>query len=133
MERLHLPEHAAAARPAAYLTPLTDIEGTTLPSPYPVSGSQLTLGRDPQQATLALDDPSVEPLHARLERRAEGFWLVDAGSVAGVWLNYQPIASQGAALQHGDLVHIGCYGFRFTLREPGRQNKPTVILQEADR
>ncbi len=133
IEHLHWPERAAAARPTAYLTPLPEAEAVTLPSPYPVSTAQLTLGRDPQQATLVLEDASVEPLHARLEQRPEGFWLVDAGSVAGVWVNYLPIAGQGAALQHGDLVHIGRYGFRFTLREPGRQSKPIAILQETIR
>ena len=133
IEHLHWPERASAARPTAYLTPLPEVEGVTLPSPYPVSTEQLILGRDPQQAALVLEDASVEPLHARLEHRPEGFWLVDAGSVAGVWVNYQPVAGQGAALQHGDLVHIGCYGFRFTLREPGRQSKPVAILQETVR
>lgn len=131
MEHLHWPERSTAAHPAAYLTPLPEADCVTLPSPYPISTEQLTLGRDPAQAALVLEDPSVDPLHARLERRPEGFWLIDAGSVAGVWVNYQPVAGQGAALQHGDLVHIGSYGFRFTLRDPGRQNKPTAVLQEA--
>ena len=53
--------------------------------------------------------------------------MADAGSVAGVWVNYTPISQSGARLEHGDLVHIGRIGFRFTLRQPGATRKPVVI------
>jgi hypothetical protein len=67
-------------------------------------------------------------------RKEDGqFKLSDEGSVAGTWINYSPVTGEGAALEHGDLIHLGRVGFRFTQREPLRQRKPVVTLEESAR
>jgi fermentation-respiration switch protein FrsA (DUF1100 family) len=88
---------------------------------------ELTFGLDPTLATMIVDDPSIEGLHARLLRDPDGtFRLVDEGSVAGTWVNYLPVTGEGQLLRHGDLVHFGRVGFRFTQREPLPVEKPVI-------
>jgi predicted component of type VI protein secretion system len=73
----------------------------------------------------------VEGLHARLVRQEDGsFRLIDQGSVAGTWVNYAEVPEEGQVLQHGDLIHFGRVGFRFTLRLPQNVSKPVTTLQE---
>jgi len=130
--RLHWPQRRHTPQVYAYLARLIDVEQAETPAPYPIILEELTLGSDPNQATLVLDDPSVEKLHARLRRQPDGTYrLADQGSVAGTWLNYSPVSQEGATLEHGDLIHVGRVGFRFTLRSPLRARRPVVTLEEA--
>jgi hypothetical protein len=88
---------------------------------------EITFGSDPQQAITVLDSPSVDPLHARLYHNENGYMLVDAGSIAGTWVNYAPVSGAGARLEHGDLVHIGRVAFRFELSQPEEIRRPIVV------
>jgi pSer/pThr/pTyr-binding forkhead associated (FHA) protein len=98
----------------AILEPVT---GTSLR--IPLVGTDLVLGRDASISAAQLDDPSVSALHARLIRLASGDYLIrDQGSVAGTWVNYQPIPERGKILRHGDLIHLGRVGLRFQLPNP---------------
>ncbi len=111
--------HATPTAPA-YLEPL-DGQGR-----LPIQHTDLTLGSDPARAVLHLDDPSVSPLHARLRREADGYRLLDAGSVAGTWVNYEPVPPEGIRLQSGDLIHLGRVAFRFWITaEPAPE--PTIL------
>lgn len=85
----------------------------------PITGADLILGRDASLCGVVLDDPSVEGMHARLIRQADGEYLLrDQGSVSGTWVNFEPVARHGRRLRHGDLVHIGRIAFRFRLATP---------------
>ena len=128
VNRLQWPQRRLNPKAYAFLSPLTESRGKTLTAPISIAMDELTFGLDPNQATMILDDPSIDGLHARLLRCADGsFRLVDEGSVAGTWVNYLPVNGEGHILQHGDLVHFGRLGFRFTQREPGPVNKPVII------
>ncbi len=101
----------------AYLVPLAtpDDKAPTLPV-LKIYTSETTIGSDPAQANLVIEDPTVDPLHARLWRTDEGtFFIADQHSTAGTWLNYAPVSPEGARLQEGDLIHLGRAGFRFRL------------------
>ncbi len=92
-----------------------------------LSHPEITLGSDPKLAIQVLDDPSVDGLHARLFQSPEGdFYIADAGSVAGTWVNYAPVAREGVRLEHGDLIHLGRVSFRFELTNPRRIRQPVV-------
>ena len=132
VNRLHWPQRRLAPQALAYLTRLTELNPSANTAvPVPVTADELTFGIDPRQATLILDEPSVEALHARLLRREDNsFLLFDEGSVAGTWVNYSPVLPEGTLLQHGDIIHIGRASFRFTQREPQPQRKPVVTLEE---
>jgi hypothetical protein len=92
-----------------------------------ITMDELTFGADPKQAVLVLDNPTVEPLHARLWRTSEGlFYLEDSGSVAGTCVNYTPVSANGTPLHHGDLIHIGKIAYRFNLSQPKKVRKPVI-------
>jgi hypothetical protein len=101
----------STAPPEALLIPLR-------PSgdPVPLTGIDVVLGRDASLAAVVLDDPSVERMHARLIRQADGDYLLrDQGSVAGSWINYELVPKSGQRLQHGDHIQLGRVEFRFQL------------------
>ena len=132
VNRLQWPQRHVIPKAYAFLARITETEGSHTPPPVPITAEEITLGSDSNQATLVLNDPSVEALHARLLRTEDGsFRLADEGSIAGTWINYTPVSHEGTNLEHGDLVHIGRIGFRFTLRQPGKVRKPIITTVTA--
>ena len=131
MNRLHWPQRRVPPKAFAYMTRLIESDQSNSNPPIPIASEEITFGRDPLQAIQVLDDPSVDELHARLRKEADGsFRLLDEGSTAGTWINYVPVSRDGARLEHGDLVHIGRISFRFTEREPERVRKPVILPEE---
>ncbi len=110
----------------AYLLRLKDDGQPVTAPPIPVTFPEMTFGSDPIQATRVLDDPSVSPLHARLKAENGQFVLSDEKSVAGTWVNYEPLAAR-RPLQHGDVLQIGRISYRFMLRKPPEIPAPRVI------
>ncbi len=93
----------------------------------PINRREITLGRDPRQAVCFIDSSSVSELHARILHSSDGGYILsDAGSVAGTWVNYAPVSSQGVRLEHGDLIQLGRVSFRFELSTPPQPVKPVV-------
>ncbi len=132
MNRLHWPQRRLAPKAPAYLTRLSKPgPAADTAVPVPIIADEITFGSDPKQASISLNDLSVDLLHARLVRKEDGsFWLNDEGSVAGTWINYTMVTRDGAAVEHGDLIHIGRIGFRFTHRDLRFQRKPVITLEE---
>ena len=110
-------------------------DGNPLPgSAISLSLQETIFGSDPRQASVRLDAPSVDALHARLICAEDGtFTLADAGSVAGTWVNFAPISPAGARLQHGDVIHIGRVSFRFELTNPPQMRMPKVSSPEEEK
>lgn len=95
--------------------------------PIPITGAVLTLGRNASLVSAPIDDPSIAALHARLIRRAGGEHVIrDQGSIAGTWVNHQPIPEEGWVLKHGDLVHLGRIPFRFRMRVPPTEHEVRI-------
>lgn len=109
----------------AWLRPLIvdDASGPYRPSGgaiIPIGAKPVTLGTDPAKASTVLDDPSLDPLHTTITCDQEGvYWITDAGTIAGTWVNYEPVTAGGQVLHKGDLVHIGRLFFRFELPDMG--------------
>ena len=115
----------------AFLTPLTDSVDSEDLMAYSMQGEEVTIGSDAALAVIRLDEPSVAPLHARLTTNDKGtISLMDKGSIAGTWLNYTLVPPEGCTLTHGDLIHFGRVGFRFTYREP--KHIPQLVILEED-
>jgi pSer/pThr/pTyr-binding forkhead associated (FHA) protein len=112
----------------AYLTHLR-VDGEPMTgTPVPLAEQETTFGTDPVQATHVLDHPSIAPLHARLKRTEGGdFLLLDHHSVAGTWVNYDPIPKSGRILKHGDVVHFGQLMYRFSLKNPPAEAEPKIF------
>lgn len=132
VNRLHWPHRRLAPEASAFLAYYSDSEDAPNLPPIPITADELTFGRDVNLSTEVLDDASVDALHARLIHEEDGsFRIVDEGSVAGTWVNYSQVPSEGTMLEHGDLVHIGRVCFRFKEREPRRFLKPVIILDKS--
>ncbi len=112
------------------------INGGGMPAavaPIPLIEKEITFGTDPVQCTQIMDDPSISSLHARLRQTDDGgYLLLDNGSVAGTWVNYEPIPREGYRLAHGDMVNFGQLIYRFTLRVPPVISKPTITVQNPE-
>jgi hypothetical protein len=109
-------------------------EGQVLPiTPIALIEQEIIFGTDPVQCTQILDDPSIALVHARLRQTEDGgFLLLDNGSIAGTWVNFEPIPREGYRLAHGDMVNFGQLIYRFTLRVPPVISKPTIVVQDAE-
>jgi hypothetical protein len=112
----------------AYLTRLRADGEPMTGHPVPLTEKETTFGADPVQATHVLDHPSIAALHARLKRTEVGdFTLADNNSVAGTWVNYDPVSKAGRVLKHGDVVHFGQLMYRFSLKHPPADAEPKII------
>ena len=120
-----LPWKRPAKQSDAYLERLKE-DGQPVSAPtIPVIAPEMTFGSDPMQVTRILDDPSVSPLHARLQEQGGEYILSDENSVAGTWVNYELLAAP-CHLRHGDVLHIGRLSYRFMLRKPPERPLPKV-------
>ncbi|HSF82858.1 MAG TPA: FHA domain-containing protein [Anaerolineales bacterium] len=127
VNRLNWPQRRLVTKADAYLMPLNESEERFQSTPISITRDELTIGRDPERAIIAINDPSLDRLHTRLVKNPEGsFLIVDQGSVAGTWVNYAQVSPEGAVLEDGDLVHIGRLGFRFSEHTPKRVRKVSV-------
>ncbi len=92
---------------------------------YDFSKPALTIGRDPG-ADICLDNIGVSRAHAKIENGPEGWWIEDAGSANGTYLNDAPV--QRARLRHNDVIGIG----KFTIGI-GLAGDPSLTIEPAAR
>ena len=111
----------------AYLTRLGSNGEPVTGHPIPLVEKETTFGTDPVQAEHVLDHPSIAALHARIERTDGGdFLLVDNDTVAGTWVNYDPIPKDGHIMKHEDMVHFGQLMYRFALKKSPAESEPKI-------
>ena len=99
----------------------------------PVSGpaidvvkDQSMVGRDPS-CEIVVTDGSVSRRHARLERRAGAWWVVDQGSANGTYVNSLQVAEQ--ALRNGQELRFGALAFRVDLHEDPEATVATPFVR----
>lgn len=101
--------------------------------PIPLNGKEIVIGTDPIQCTQILDDPSISSVHARIRATDDGGYLLqDVQSIAGTWVNYEPIAREGYRLEHGDMVNFGQLKYRFMLRSAPPLRTPRITPVNPD-
>lgn len=108
----------ASERRSESRTPvLVVVQGEEIGRRYLLNESELTLGRDPERAQLAIRDPSVSGEHARLQVNAESerIALVDLGSRNGTFVNGCRVAS--TILREGDKIFVGETVFKFSFHD----------------
>ncbi|MDI1430854.1 diguanylate cyclase [Polyangium sorediatum] len=77
----------------------------------------VTVGRRAEN-TIPIDSEGVSRCHARFEKRAEGFWVVDNDSTNGTFVNDERVPE--ALLRCGDRVRVGNTIFKCCCAECGR-------------
>ncbi len=116
---------------SAYLIRLTNGGEPASMAPIPLLEKDMTFGTDPVQSKRVLDDPSISPLHARIKQTEDGqFIIYDHGSIAGTWVNYEPITREGLRLAHGDRIHFGQLAYRFDLSQPPAESEPKIVTKK---
>ncbi len=120
------PIHPASSAPARLVWVGED--GKVLAnSPLSLVLEDVTIGNDPSLVTQYIDAPSLSAIHARLKCSQQGEWhLYDNNSIAGTYVNYNPIDKKGVSLQHGDLIQLGTVSFRFELANPTKIPRPII-------
>ena len=100
----------------------------------PVSGPAIDevkdptmVGRDPS-CEIVVTDGSVSRRHARLERRAGAWWVVDQGSANGTYVNSLKVAEQ--ALKNNQELRFGAMAFRVDLHEDPEATVATPFLSD---
>lgn len=94
-------------------------------------GTDIVLGRDGSLSAVHLDDPSLNGLHARLTRLANGDYLLrDQDSISGTWVNYSEVPKDGKVLHHGDMIHLGRVAYRFYFVNPPSPRDIRVALEK---
>lgn len=112
---------------SAYLVRLTSGGEPASVAPIPIIEKDMTFGTDPVQSMHVLDDATISPLHARIKQTEGGiFTIYDHGSVAGTWVNFDPVAREGRRLAHGDRIHFGGLVYRFELKQAPPASEPKV-------
>ena len=111
----------------AYLIPLVGFDDPTIPTSLQITADEALLGSDPRQANLVIIDPSIDAVHARIHYSGNTFKISDSTPVAGTWVNFEPIPTDGQYLEDMDIIHLGRIGFRFKLPTSLHQRKIIVV------
>ncbi|HEY1101724.1 MAG TPA: FHA domain-containing protein, partial [Myxococcota bacterium] len=100
-------------------------EGDEQRAEHELARAVVGLGRHPQN-DIVLDDRTLSRFHARIEKRDEGFVVVDLGAQNGVHLNGDRIERE-ALLSSGDRIDLGRYTAVFHERtRPRSAPRPAV-------
>ncbi|TMF33101.1 MAG: FHA domain-containing protein [Chloroflexi bacterium] len=105
-------QQPAAGVAAGPQSELTIESGPDAGHSHRVGDHGLRIGRSPDN-DIILRDPATSGHHARLERRADQFWVVDLGSTNGTFVNGESI--QEKQLNHGDRLTVGQNSVHFSL------------------
>lgn len=78
-----------------------------------IDAEEWTLGRDPDEATILLEDPMVSRKHVVLRKTPQGYILENLSSVNPATQNGK-IVAEPILLNEGDILQIGSTFFRFS-------------------
>ncbi len=132
VNRFSWPQRSSQSqKPVAYLERLAEIHNNSPKEQIPISIDEITFGKDPKLATTTFNNTAVDDLHARIRVNHQGdITIYDEGSIAGTWVNFLPISSEGVKLAHGDIIHIGPIGLCIKMTDKKQIPRPLVRPQE---
>lgn len=114
----------------ARLVPLDDEGNALLENAKELTRAEMVIGNDMKKVHLYIDSPGLNASHARLRCLEDGTWQVfDGNTIAGTYVNFNPVDSSGKGLRHGDLVQFGTVSYRFELANPTDAPRPVVSSQ----
>ena len=80
---------------------------------YVVDRPEQWVGRDPSQSSIVLEDPLVNPRHARIYRDPKGKWMIQNNrSVNGLWMRITEVS-----MEKGGLFQCGEQRFLLKIRD----------------
>ena len=87
--------------------------------------NHVLIGTD-QNADFYVDDPTVSVRHAQIIEKADGFYIEDAESVMGTFLNKKRVL-EPQKLNDGDIIKVGDTELKFTQSDFAYVSKKKVI------
>ena len=105
-EEFPFPDDALHAGQALLLVKRGPNAGST----FLLKDEETTVGRDPRSA-IFLDDVTVSRRHAIVQRRDDGWFVVDSGSLNGTYVNGEQVDE--TKLATGDELQIGKFKLTF--------------------
>ncbi len=93
---------------------LTLMNGEAAGEEWALEGTRAIAGRS-EKAAIQLDDGSVSTEHAAFELGQAGFGVRDLASTNGLRVN--GTITLGAALEHGDRIHLGFCELQYVVEE----------------
>ncbi|MGH2689322.1 MAG: FhaA domain-containing protein [Actinomycetota bacterium] len=91
-------------------TSMLRLSGAQPAREWRLEATQATIGRL-QTCEIALDDPNVSRRHAMLNKRTDGWWIVDLGSTNGTLVNDALVKER--RLGPGDRIRVGTTEFEY--------------------
>ncbi len=110
----------------AILTPLGMPGEDDSSQAFTLTKARVVVGCDPDQADLVLEGLGIAQTSAIIQHWEGLSWLLDMGSSGGTWVNYQRVGRRPIQIKHGDLIHFGESGFRFTMIDSDTHQKIDV-------
>ena len=118
---------AALSEALAVLITLEDQPNQQKSRRIPINNLDNLIGSDPKKADIVLEDNSIEAIHARIKWVSEKeYWIMDEHTIAGTWLNFEPVPWDGHSLTDGDLIHFGRIGYLFKITNSSMVRIPVI-------
>lgn len=115
----------------AYLEPIPESGQMPAGGNLQLAAREIRFGSDATKSACVLEDASVEPLHAIIRRHENTFYILDQGSIAGTWVNFEKLPEGQHRLSHGDIIHFGQLAYRFLLSKPPEHPCPRIVLEKS--
>ncbi|MFA6914786.1 MAG: type III secretion system inner membrane ring subunit SctD [Parachlamydiales bacterium] len=93
-----------------------------------LEGEEWTIGRDPDNCELVIEDPDASRLHARCHRVANGLVIENLSQEQPTEVN-DKVVDQPRMLQEGDTIKIGSTLFRYHISEKEENPASSEILE----
>ncbi|MBM4279665.1 MAG: GGDEF domain-containing protein [Deltaproteobacteria bacterium] len=107
------------------------INGRAVGKMFKLSGTQLVVGRSPQNEIL-VDDEGVSRQHARVERTLEGWCIVDNNSTNGVFVNGTRVVEH--RLEDGEKIQLGSSAIlKFSYQDEVEERAQKQLYESATR
>ncbi len=91
---------------------------------------QIVIGRQSDSA-LSLDDESISPLHAVIEKRNDSYFVADLGSDSGIYLEGSKTLE--SEIKSGQVLDVGPYSIRFYIGVPKQDSKNSDFERTHDK
>lgn len=105
------PPASATAQPAPWGT-LVIVSGPTPPQSFPLSGSEIVIGRSHESTVALQNDATMSRRHAIIRNNGQSVTLEDAMSTHGTYLNGQRVTAP-VPVRRGDVMQVGQTSLRF--------------------
>ena len=101
--------------PPRFFIRIRDSKATVKLEKAVILNHEFIIGNDGLLCDYIVNDPSIDSIHAKIQKKSQSFYLMDLGSQSGTWLrNQRLISHRSYELREGDIVQLGELLFLFT-------------------